>query len=81
MPLTGVVLLVATALLVGALAVGLGAIIVLLARISRSLANASHNLGLIPEQFGPLGPAVLKYTRSLAGLRAEADSTQAIDHS
>jgi hypothetical protein len=76
MPVAGSVLLVATALIVGGLAIGLVAIITLLIRISSSLADASHHLGLIPDQLDPLGPAVSKFTDSLGSFRTQIDSDQ-----
>jgi hypothetical protein len=78
MPVTGLVLLAATALIVGGLVVGLVTIIMLLMRISRSLADASFHLGLIPDQLDPLGPAVSRLTGSLAGYRAQATSDNTV---
>lgn len=65
----GVVLLVATALIVGALVIGLGIIVTLLVRISAALADASDHLGIVPEQLDPLEPAVSKYTTAARALR------------
>lgn len=69
MPAPGVVLLIAAALLVSALVIGLGIIASLLVRISGALAQASDDLGRVPDQLAPVGPAVSTYTAATSELR------------
>jgi hypothetical protein len=73
MPVAGSVTLLATYLIVGTLVAGLAVIITLLARISHTLADATHHLGLIPSQLEPLGSSVSTLTGSLSAARAHAD--------
>jgi hypothetical protein len=76
MPLAGWLLLVATALIVVGLVVGLTVIVALLLRISATLADAALHLGTVPEQLDPLAPAVSKYTSAVARFRTRLDSGQ-----
>ena len=75
----GVLLLIATALLVGALVIGLAIIIVQLVRISSALAEASEHIGLVPEQLAPLDPAVSKYIMSVRELRGAFEQSRTVN--
>lgn len=71
MPEAGTVLLVATALIVGGLLLGLGVIVALLVKISGALGAASTRLGMIPDQLEPLGPVVGRMTDALGRFREQ----------
>jgi hypothetical protein len=72
MPDAGFVLLLATALIIGALVAGLAVIVVLLTRISTALGEASTHLGMIPDQLEPLAPAVGRMVDSIGRFREHA---------
>jgi hypothetical protein len=79
MPAPGTLLLVATALIVGGLVIGLAVIVTLLLRISRALGDAEGHLGTVPGQLGPLGPVVERLTSALSRFRARVDSAYMIN--
>lgn len=74
MPAPGVVLLLATALIVGGLALGLIVIVALLLRISGALGVAEFHLGEVPGQLGPLGPAVERLNGALIRVRSRVNA-------
>ena len=73
MPAPAIFLLVATALIVGGLVIGLAVIVTLLLRISHALGDAEAYLGAVPGQLGPLGPAVERLTGALSRFRSQVD--------
>lgn len=74
MPAPGMVLLIATALVIGGLGIGLAVIVVLLLRISTALSDAGTRLGQLPEMLSPLDPVVSRLAGALSRLRALVDS-------
>lgn len=74
MPAPAIVMLFATALIVGGLGIGLVVIIALLLRISGALSDAGDLLEQLPGMLGPLGPVVSRLAGALTRLRALVDS-------
>ena len=75
MPAPAVVMLLATALIVGGLGIGLLVIIALLLRISSALNTAGALLDQLPGMLGPLGPVVARLAGALTTLRGAVDPT------
>lgn len=80
MPAPAIVLLIATALVVGGLGIGLAVIVVLLLRISSALDGAGAQLGVLPDMLSPLGPVVSRLAGALTRLRALVDSDYVAGH-